>query len=310
MDDTSQHLPETFRQAYAAGQAAIAQAKEQARQTGDGQSLLQTVREHQRRLKALVPALVDECLIHARVLEAQLAALVAQRIDEGLLDRQVVDTLLEQGPRAVRQYQFVGELAQTLDYFRQRFLSATEERALRGTIREQGLAVEQALNGLLGHVINEVLFDSEERSTMRRTANELHRLGKLLEKPRDSGVLKSDYTVRRRQFIRQAGWLCLRHYGHVTTDIMVRLLDLKQTHYLADGGSEDSDDEPRDAAINRELRTLPTRARRRAVAEQWETAAVVNAFFAKAQWKGWQPRIRSRHDAGLPSAVDHSGRRD
>lgn len=160
--------------------------------------------EHQRRLKALAPALVDECLIHARVLEAQLAALAAQRIDEGLLDRQA-RTHCWSRPRAVRQYQFVGELAQTLDYFRQRFLSATEERALRGTIREQGLAVEQAPNGLLGHVINEVLFDSEERSTMRRTAHELHRLGKLLEKPRDSGVLKSDYTVRRRQFIRQAG---------------------------------------------------------------------------------------------------------
>ena len=101
------------------------------------------------------------------MLEAQLAALVAQRIDEGLLDRQAVVTLLDQGPRAVRQYQFVGELAQTLDYFNQRFLTATEEGTLRKTIREQGLSVEQALNGLLDHVINEVLFDKEERSAMR-----------------------------------------------------------------------------------------------------------------------------------------------
>ena len=71
MDDTSQHLPETFRQAFAAGQAAIAQAKEQARQTGDGQPLLQAVREHQRRLKELAPALVEQCQSQARELEAQ-----------------------------------------------------------------------------------------------------------------------------------------------------------------------------------------------------------------------------------------------
>jgi len=121
-------------------------------------------------------------------------------------------------------------------------------------------------------------------------------------------VLKADYTIRRRQFIRQAGWLCLRIYGHVTTSTMVHLLDLKHIHYLASGGSEDTDDEPRNDAINRELRTLPTRVRRVAVAEQWETAAIVKAFLARSHWKAWRPQaVQRRHDAGLQSAVDHSG---
>lgn len=179
MEEHQNDLPAAFRQAFAAGQAAIAQAQTQE----DGQQLLLTVHKHQRRLLELAPALVGQCEMQACALETQLAALVAQRIDEGLLDRHAVVTLLDQGPRAVRQYQFVGELAQTLDYFNQRFLTATEEGSLRETIREQGLAVEQALNGLLGHVVNEVLFDSQERSAMRRTVQELQRLGKLLEKP-------------------------------------------------------------------------------------------------------------------------------
>lgn len=303
MEEHQNDLPAAFRQTFEAGQAAIVQVLAQQ----DGQQLLRVVHEYQRRLTELAPALVDECQSQARELEAQLAALVAQRIDEGLLDRQAVAMLLDQGPRAVRQYQFVGELAQTLDYFSQRFLAATEERTLRETIREQGLAVEQALNCLLGHAINEVLFDSEERSAMRRTAQELYRLGKLLEKPRDTGVLKGDYTVRRRQFIRQAGWLCLRVYGHVTTDIMERLLQTKQAHYLAGSEEDDGDDLRLNDAINLELSKLKLPARKRSASEQWETAAVVKAFFAKAQWKAWHPRTRSRHDAGLQSAVDHSG---
>lgn len=308
MEEEHNDLPAAFAQTFAAGQAAIAQAQEQARQTGDGQPLLQTVREHQRRLKELAPALVEQCQSQARELEAQLAALVAQRIDEGLLDRQSVATLLDQGPRAVRQYQFVGELAQTLDYFSQRFLTAAEEGTLRETIREQGLAVEQALHGLLGHAINEVLFDKEERSAMRRTAQELHRLGALLEKSRDAGVLKSDYTVRRRQFIRQTGWLCLRLYGHVTTDVMERLLETKQTHYLVGSEEDDSDDLPLVDAINLELNKLKASARKRSVVEQWETAAVLKAFLARSHWKAWQPRTaQRRHDGGLQSATDHSG---
>jgi hypothetical protein len=171
-----------------------------------------------------------------------------------------------------------------------RFLTATEERSLRETIREQGLAVEQALNGLLGHVVNEVLFDSQERAAMRRTAQALHQLGALLQKPRDQGVLKGDYTIRRRQFIRQAGWLCLRVYGHVTTDLMVDLLNFKQSHYLAGAVGGDGDDElPLNAAINRELSTLQSPARKRSVSEQWETAAVVKAFLARSHWKAWRP---------------------
>ena len=286
MEEHQNDLPAAFRQAFAAGQAAIAQAQTQE----DGQQLLLTVHKHQRRLLELAPALVGQCEMQACALETQLAALVAQRIDEGLLDRHAVVTLLDQGPRAVRQYQFVGELAQTLDYFNQRFLTATEEGSLRETIREQGLAVEQALNGLLGHVVNEVLFDSQERSAMRRTVQELQRLGKLLEKPRDSGVLKGDYTIRRRQFIRQSGWLCLRVYGHVTTDLMVDLLNFKQSHYLAGAEGGDGDDElPLNAAINRELSTLQSPARKRSVSEQWETAAVVKAFLARSHWKAWRP---------------------
>ncbi len=286
MEEHQNDLPAAFRQTFEAGQAAIAQVLAQQ----DGQQLLRVVHEYQRRLTELAPALVDECQSQARELEAQLAALVAQRIDEGLLDRQAVAMLLDQGPRAVRQYQFVGELAQTLDYFNERFLTATEERSLRETIREQGLAVEQALNGLLGHVVNEVLFDSQERAAMRRTAQALHQLGALLQKPRDQGVLKGDYTIRRRQFIRQAGWLCLRVYGHVTTDLMVDLLNFKQSHYLAGAVGDDGDDElPLNAAINRELSTLQSPARKRSVSEQWETAAVVKAVLARSHWKAWRP---------------------
>ena len=308
MEEEHNDLPAAFRQTFAAGQAAIAQAQEQARQTGDGQPLLQAVREHQLRLKELAPALVEQCQSQARMLEVQLAALVAQRIDEGLLDRQDVATLLDQGPRVVRQYQFVGELAQTLDYFSQRFLTAIEEGTLRETICEQGLAVEQALHGLLGHAINEVLFDSQERAVMRRAAQALRQLEALLQRPRDQGVLKAGYTIRRRQFIRQAGWLCLRVYGHVTTDIMVDLLSFKQSHYLASAEGVDGDDDRlSNTAINRELTKLQAPARKRSASEQWETAAVVKAFFAKAQWKAWHPRTRSRHDAGLQSAIDHSG---
>ena len=167
-------LPPVFRQIFEAGQAAIAQAQE------DDQDLLPVVHENLCRLQELAPALVRQCLDQARELEARLAALVAQRIREGLLDRQAVAKLLDQGPRAIREYQFAGELAQTLDYFNQRFLTASEERTLRENIREHGLIVEQALDGLLGHVINEVLFDRRERAVMRRTAQMLHELGVLL----------------------------------------------------------------------------------------------------------------------------------
>ena len=143
---------------------------------------------------------------------------------------------------------------------------------------------------------------------MRRAAQALRQLEALLQRPRDQGVLKAGYTIRRRQFIRQAGWLCLRVYGHVTTDIMVDLLSFKQSHYLASAEGVDGDDDRlSNTAINRELTKLQAPARKRSVSEQWETAAVVKAFFAKAQWKAWHPRTRSRHDAGLQSAVDHSG---
>ncbi len=278
MDAHQNELPAVFRQVFEAGQAAIAQAQK------DGQDLLPVVHEHRRQLKELAPSLVNQCLSQARELEAQLAALVNQC----MLDRQAREMLLEQGPRAIREYQFAGELAQTLGYFNQRFLTATEERALRKTVREQGLVVEQALNGLLGHVINEVLFDSQERTAMRRTAQALRQLGALLEKPWDTGVLKADYTIRRRQFIRQTGLLCLRIYGHVTTDLMVGLLHFKQSHYLAGAEVEDDDELRLNVAINRELSKLPPLARKRSVKEQWATAAVVNAFLDRSHWKAWR----------------------
>ena len=125
---------------------------------------------------------------------------------------------------------------------------------------------------------------------MRRAAQALRQLEALLQRPRDQGVLKAGYTIRRRQFIRQAGWLCLRVYGHVTTDIMVDLLSFKQSHYLAGAEGDDGDDElPLNAAINRELSTLQSPARKRSVSEQWETAAVVKAFLARSHWKAWRP---------------------
>lgn len=277
-------LPPVFRQIFEAGRAAIAQAQE------DGQDLLPVVRENLCRLQELAPVLVDQCLSQARKLEGQLEALINQCIFERRLDRQAGEMLLDQRPRAVRRYQFAGELAQTLDYFNYRFLTTTEERALRETVREQGLAVEQALNGLLGHVINEVLFDSQERTVMRRTAQALRQLGAILQKPRDQGVLKVDYTIRRRQFIRQAGWLCLRVYGHVTTSVMVDLLDFKHFHYFF--GAEDVEGGNHalsNSAINRELSRLQSPACKRSVSEQWETAAVVKAFLEPSHWKAWRP---------------------
>lgn len=68
---------------------------------------------------------------------------------------------------------------------------------------------------------------------------------------------------------------------------MARLLETKQAYYLADGGAED-EDVPLDKTVNRELSTLREPALKRSEAESWETAAVIKAFFAKAQWKAWR----------------------
>lgn len=286
MEYIDAHLPTAFRKQFEAGKESIAQAQEAAQRIGYIQPLGQTVGEQLDLLTAISPALVNECLSYARMLESQLEALVGKRKVEGLLDEPAVFALLDTVPSKIRQYHFVGELALTLDYFGQQFLAAVEQAQLCETIARQGLAAEQALQCLLGHVINEVLFDSKERLALRLAADSLAALRHVLATPRKpGGLLKADYTVRRRQFIARAGWLCLRLYGHVTTHIMVQLLASKKPYYLAGHGIED-DEGGREATINRELSKLRGRARKRSVAEDWETAAVVKAFFAKSHWKG------------------------
>lgn len=297
MEQKGSHLPESFGKVFEQGRANIAEAL--ARQHGDEdveRVLLSTLREQLPRLRNVAPAEVDNCLSYANVLEDQMHVLIRQRISQSLLGPEAVEVLLAPAATEIRQYHFVGKLALTFDYFDQRFLGATEAKNLRETIFDQGQIVEQALQELLGHIINEVLFDRSERRALRHAASSLAALRGLLAKPLEPSLLKADYTVRRRQFIRQAGWLCLRYYGHVTTDIMGRLLEAKQASYLQANylwnvTATDDDDQalPRDTAINDGLQALRQKARKRSVAEDWETAAVIEAFFGKSHWKAWRP---------------------
>lgn len=287
MEHEGRRLPKAFGELFEAGKSAIAEAQARAAVEGDGIVLLDTVRERLDQLRAIAPELVGECSLFAASLENQLRSLVAQRVAEGLLDPQDADALLDLGSKEVRTYHFVGKLVLMLDYFDQRVLGAAEEARLRETITRQAQVLEQALEGLLGHVINEVLFDRKERLALHQLTGNLAQVRDLLAAPREPGLFKADYTVRRRQFIRRAGWLCLRQYGHVTTDTMGRLLETKQAYYLADGGVDD-EDVPLDKTVNRELSTLREPALKRSEAESWETAAVIKAFFAKAQWKAWR----------------------
>lgn len=289
MEHAGRRLPKAFGELFEAGKSAIAEAQAHAAAEGDGNLLLGTVREQLDRLRTVAPDLVGECSLFAASLEHQLRSLVAQREAESLLDPQDVDALLDLGSKEVRTYHFVGELVLMLDYFDQHFLSAAEDGALREMILRQGMALEQAVDALLGHVISEVLFDRKERLALHQLTGNLAQVRDLLAAPREPGLLKADYTVRRRQFIRRAGLLCLRLYGHVTTDTMARLLEAKQAYYLTDsGGAEADEDVPLDKTVNRELSTLREPALKRSEAESWETAAVIKAFFAKAQWKAWR----------------------
>ena len=289
MEHAGRRLPKAFGELFEAGKSVIAEARAHAAAEGDGTLLLDTVRACLDWLRAIAPDLVGECSLFAASLEHQLRSLVAQRRAEGLLDPHEGDALLDLGSSEVRTYHFVGELALTLDYFDQHFLSASEDRALRETILRQGVVLQQAVEALLGHVINEVLFDRSERLAFRQVTSRLAALRGLLAAPREPGLLKADYTVRRRQFIRRAGLLCLRLYGHVTTDTMARLLEAKQAGYLVGDDSDEDEDVARDKTVNRELYPLRRLALKRSVEEPWDTGALIRAFFSKSHWKAWRP---------------------
>jgi hypothetical protein len=72
MEEHQNDLPAAFRQAFAAGQAAIAQAQA----PEDGQQLLLTVHKHQRRLLELAPALVGQCEMQACTVEEAVDAMI------------------------------------------------------------------------------------------------------------------------------------------------------------------------------------------------------------------------------------------
>ncbi len=240
-------------------------------------------------LLALSPDLAYECLGFAHSLESNLVALVEQKIAEHQLEPSDAYNLRTPLRRALRAFHFTGEMALLLDYFREHYLSATEDGNLRKMLREQGQVVEETIERLLGHVVSEVCLEAQERTALREAARALQRFRTVT--PTDGGLTKDDHTVRRRQFIRVVGLLCLRLYGHCTTDVMARLLELKTAHYLQPYGSEDENNEDvaSDDAINRELAKLKLLARRRAQVENWENGALVEAFFGRSHWKAWRP---------------------
>lgn len=283
-------LPATFRSTYEQAKGQIAEAVTVLdSQPGNERDrpLLHRVAEATRELQGLAPELAGECLRFAIALESNLGALLQQKVGEGQLTQRYADDMLTPWRSALRQFHFTGEMALRLDYFREHYLSAAEDSELRKTLQEQGAEVEQAIERLLNHVVSEVLFEAPERTALCQAAQALARFRNAA--PKAGGLTKDDVTVRRRQFIRVVGLLCLRLYGHCTTDQMARLLELKAAHYLLADDDEDDEMLASEKAINRELGRLPMQAKARARSENWETAPLVLAFFSRAQWKAWEP---------------------
>lgn len=283
-------LPATFRSNFEQAKVQIAEAVtvlDPQPGTERDRPLLHRVAEATRELQGLAPELAGECKRFTIALESSLDALLQQKVSEGLLTQHYVDDMRAPWRSALRQFHFTGEMALHLDYFREHYLSAAEDGELRKTLQEHGAAVEQAIERLLDHVVNEVLFEAPERTALRQAAHALARFRTAA--PKAGGLTKDDITVRRRQFIRVVGLLCLRLYGHCTTDLMARLLELKAAHYLLADDDEDDAMLASEKAINRELGRLPIQAKARARSENWETAPLVLAFFSRAQWKAWEP---------------------
>lgn len=289
MHASSGLLPATFRSNFEQAKGQIAEAFVALGPQPDPagkRALLDRVAQATRELQALAPEVTEECLGFAGTLEDNLNALLQQKAGERQLTERYADDMQDLLRCALRAFHFVGEMVLHLDYFREHYLTAAEDGELRKVIQEQGAAVEQAIERLLDHVVSEIRFEARERNALRQAAQTLAHFRTLA--PEAGGLTKDDQTVRRRQFIRVTGLLCLRLYGHCTTDLMARLLELKASHYLQD---TDRDDEmlTQDKAINRELGRLKTQAKTRARSEGWETSPLVLAFFSRAQWKAWTP---------------------
>lgn len=285
-------LPPTFRSDYERTKTQIAEtlaALDPQHSTEGARALLHWVALATRELQALAPELANECLSFANALENNLDTLLQLKVAEGQLTQDYADDMRPPWWGTLRAFHFTGEMALLLDYFREHYLTAAEEGELRETLLEKGAAVEQAIERLLAHVVSEVRFEAKERTALRQAANALARFR--ASPPGTSGLTKDDLTVRRRQFIRVVGLLCLRLYGHCTTDLMARLLEFKAAHYLLadDSGNEDDEIPASEKAINRELGRLKTQANARARAEAWDTAPLVHAFFKRSHWKTWQP---------------------
>lgn len=285
-------LPPTFRSTFESTKTELAEAQVTQDLQTDPESarrLLHRVAQATRELQALAPELASECLGFAITLENNLDALLQQKVGEDQLTRHYADEMREPWRSALRALHFVGEMALLLDYFREHYLTAAEDGELRKTLQEQGAAVEQAIERLLAHVVSEVRFEARERTALRQAAQALARFR--TSAPEAGGLTKDDPTVRRRQFIRAVGLLCLRLYGHCTTDMMARLLEFKAAYYLQpdDGEAEDDETPASEKAINRELGKLKTQAKARARTEAWETTPLVHAFFSRAQWRAWLP---------------------
>ncbi len=283
-------LPTTFRNNFEQAKAQLAKAQAVAGpqiDTEHGRQLLHSAIQATQELKVQAPELVGGCLDFAITLEDSLVMLLKEKDWKRQLPAGYAHYMCADWRRALRKFHFAGEMALHLNYFRERYLSAAEDGELRKTIQQQGAAVEQAIDNLLGHVINEVIFEAQERTALRQAAHALARFR--AASPNVGGLTKDDLTVRRRQYIRVVGLLCLRIYGHCTTDLMVRLLELKQAYYLqaCDDKDEDGAMLAREKSINRELIRLRTLAMKRARNEDWETAPLVEAFFSSAQWKAW-----------------------
>ena len=283
-------LPATFRSNFEQAKTQIAEtvaALDLQPGTGRERPLLHRVALATRELQALAPELTNDCLNFAIAQENNLDALLQQKVGENQLTQDYADDMRAPWRSTLRTFHFVGEMALLLDYFREHHLTAAEDGELRKVLEEQGAAVEQAIERLLNHVVSEVLFEAPERTALRQAAHALARFRNAA--PKAGGLTKDDVTVRRRQFIRVVGLLCLRLYGHCTTDLMARLLELKAAHYLLSDDDEDDEMLASEKAINRELGRLPNQAKARARSESWETAPLILAFFSRAQWKAWEP---------------------
>lgn len=294
-----QFLPPEFRNTFENAKVTFACAHDRkAEQDENQRPLAFRIKDTTKKLRSLVPDLSEDCQFFTTTLENNLEALAEEQVSTERIAPSYAEGLRAPGRRELRALHFTGELVLLLDYFRERYLPAHEDSELRSTLTKQGQAVEGAIERMLGHAVSELWFEAKERTALRQAAQALRRFRESAEDA--GGLTKADETVRRRQFIRVVGLLCLRIYGHCTTDLMSCLLEMKSAYHLMPTATEDDENDlpASDKSINRELDTLKRKAQTRARAERWETAELIDAFFARYQWKAWRPPVPSQCEAG------------